>query len=187
MLSNGVLPHQWKTANISPIHKKGPKEEPSNYRPISLTSIPCKILERIVLHYLSETLDTILYNRQHGFRSGLGCQTQLCATYHGIAKALDGGSVVHGVILDFQKAFDKVPHYLLMQQIRKMDRISHKITNWIQSFLTNRSQRVAVRGALSAEHPVSSGVPQRSVLGPTFFYVHTRPLPGCVMQCKSIC
>ena len=102
-LSNGVLPYQWKTANITPVHKKGPKEEPSNYRPISLTSIPCKILEHIVLHYLNETLDTVLYNRQHGFRSGLGCETQLCATYHDIAKAVDKRSVVHGVILDFQK------------------------------------------------------------------------------------
>ena len=79
-----------------------------------------------------------MYNRQHGFRGEHGCETQLCATYHYIANAVDRGSVVHGVILDFQQASDKVPHYLLMQKIRKIEGISHKITNWIQSFLTNR-------------------------------------------------
>ena len=115
-LSNDVLPYQWKTANITPVHKKGPKKEPSNYRSTLLTSIPCKILEHIVLYYLNETLDTILYNRQHDCKSGLGCETRFCATYHDIAKAVDRGSVVHGVILDFKKAFDKVLHYLLMQK-----------------------------------------------------------------------
>ena len=73
-------------------------------------------LEHIVLHYLDETLDTILYNRQHDCKSGLGCETRFCATYHDIAKAVDRGSVVHGVILDFKKAFEKVLHYLLMQK-----------------------------------------------------------------------
>ena len=68
-----------------------------------------------MLYYLNETLDTVLYNKQqYGFRSGIGCETRLCATYHDdIAKAVDRSSVVHEDILDFQKAFEKVPHYLL--------------------------------------------------------------------------
>ena len=89
-LSNGVLPYQWTTAYITPVHQKDPKEEPSNYRSISLTSIPCKILEHILLRNLNETLDTVLYNRKHGFKSSLGCETQLCATYHDIVKVVDG-------------------------------------------------------------------------------------------------
>ena len=173
-LSNCVLPYQWKTANVLQVHKDYRKE---NYRPISLTSIPCKILEHIVLHYLNETLDTIPYNRQHGFRSGLGCDTRLCATYHDIAKAVDRGSVIHGVTLDFQKTFDKVPHYLNMQKIRKIEGISHKITNWTRSFLTNKSPRVEVRGALSTELPVSSGVK-------AIFDLHKR-LTRTVSRCST--
>jgi hypothetical protein len=79
-IDTGVLPTQWKTAYVTPIHKKSAREEPSNYRPISLTCIPCKMLEHIVLHYLNKTLESILYNRQHVFRKGLGCETQLCTT-----------------------------------------------------------------------------------------------------------
>ena len=166
-VDTGVLPFQWKTANVTPIHKKGPKEEVSNYRPISLTSIPCKMLEHIVLHYLNKSLDNVLYNRQHGFRKGLGCETQLCATYHDLAKALENGSTTHAVILDFKKAFDKVPHSLLLQKLRQIDGVDPSIANWIQGFLTDRHQRVAVRGTLSTDLPVSSGMLQGSTLWPT--------------------
>ena len=164
-VSNGVLPYKWKTTNVTLIHNKGPIEEPSNYRPILLTSIPCKLLEHIVLHYLNENLDTILYNRQ------------LRATCHDIAKAMDRGSALHGVILDFLKAFDKVPHYLLMRKIQKMEGISHKITNWTRSFLTNKSPRVEVRGALSTELTVSSGVK-------AIFDLHKR-LTRTVSRCST--
>ena len=118
--------NKWKLAIVSPIHKKGSKEEACNYRPISLTSIPCKMMEHIVLHYLNDTLDNLLHNRQHGFRKGLSCEKQLCATYHELAKAAEQSTTVHAVILDFQKAFDKV---------------------WVQDFLSDRFQKVAVRGA----------------------------------------
>jgi len=117
-LKQGVLPGAWKTANITPIYKKGEKEKPFNYRPISLTSIPCKMLEHIILHCLNKTLNSILVNRQHGFRRGLSCDTQLCATFHNLARAADNSSTTHAVTLDFKKAFNKVPHLLLIEKIR---------------------------------------------------------------------
>ena len=96
--------------HVTPIHRSGNKNLPNNYRPISLTSIPCKMLEHIVLNYLNKTLDVVLHNRQHGFRKGLSCDTQLCSTYHDLAKAHNESLTTHAVVLDFKKGFDKVPH-----------------------------------------------------------------------------
>ena len=76
-LRNSELPCEWKMAHVAPLHKKGAADQPNNYRPISLTSIPCMLLERIVLHHLDTTLDAVLYNRQHGFRRGLFNGTQI--------------------------------------------------------------------------------------------------------------
>ena len=117
-ITSGKLPTAWKLAHVTPIHKKGPTDESHNYRPISLTSIPCKMLEHIVLHYLNATLDKVLHSRQHGFRSGLSCETQLCSTFHDLAKTAENSLCTHALALDFKKAFDKVPHRLLMNKIR---------------------------------------------------------------------
>ena len=101
-LTSGKLPSQWKLAYVTPIHKGGEEDLANNYRPISLTSIPCKMMEHIILHYLNQKLNTYLYNRQHGFRRGMSCETQLCATYHDLAKAAEGKNTTHALVLDFK-------------------------------------------------------------------------------------
>ena len=83
-LDKGELPRQWKSANVTPIHKGGAIDSPNNFRPISLTSVPCKMMKHILLDHLNEKLDSVLHHCQHGFRRGLSYQTQLCASYHRI-------------------------------------------------------------------------------------------------------
>lgn len=185
-LSNSKLPSDWKLAHVTPLHKRGASDLLSNYRPISLTSILCKILERIILHHLNLILDNVLYNRQHGFRKGLSCETKLCGTYHDIAKQVDQGNTIHALVLDFAKAFDKVPHKLLMQKLAKLPNISTQIVMWIHDFLLNRKQKVMVKGELSDELSVSSGVPQGSVLGPILFLTYINDLPDYITCSTSL-
>lgn len=115
-LSTGVLPDDWKMAHV-PIHKGGPKKEAVNYRPISLTSIACKVLEHILYKEIMRhiTQQKLLIENQHGFRKGLSCTTQLVEFYHDLSSRIDESGQIDCIFLDFQKAFDSVSHALLLQ------------------------------------------------------------------------
>jgi len=128
-LDTGRLPTQWKLANVTPIHKGRDSESPNNFRPVSLTSIPCKMMEHIVLHYLNEKLDSVLHHPQHGFRRGLSCQTQPCVTYHDLVKAANEGHTTNAVVMDFKMAFDKVPHLMLLQKLQDIPGINGYLLN----------------------------------------------------------
>lgn len=111
-LDQGQIPDEWRRANIVPIYKKGEKYQPSNYRPVSLTSIACKLLEHVVHGTVMDHFDqhNILCDEQHGFRARRSCETQLVITLDQIARNMDQGHQTDIIFLDFSKAFDKVPH-----------------------------------------------------------------------------
>ena len=106
----GKLPSQWKVANVTPIHKAGDRDIPNNYHPISHKHC----VQDARTH--SFTLDNIMHNRQHGFRQGMSCDTQLCATYNDLARSKEVRKLTHAVVLVVKKAFDKGPHKLLMEK-----------------------------------------------------------------------
>ena len=111
-LNTGSIPKDWLSANITPVLKKGDKSKPNNYRPISLTSICCKILEHILYHQMMDHINTnsILIDQQFGFRSGHSCETRLISVVEDIHFAMDHSHQVDVIFIDFQKAFDKVSH-----------------------------------------------------------------------------
>ena len=116
----GIVPLDWRRANVVPIFKKGTKSLPSNYRPVSLTSIVGKILERLIKDHIDEFLleKNNLSNRQHEFIKDRSCQANLIYFYEEVSKTLDRGVAVDVIYLDFAKAFDTVPHTRLMCKVR---------------------------------------------------------------------
>ena len=147
-IDTGTLPQIWKLENVVPIYKAGDMSLPCNYRPVSLTSKVCKMLEHIVLHYLNKYLDKILCTNQHDFRKGMSCGTQLITVFHQIFQLRDNGLPVQITAFDFAKAFDKVPHQLLVEKLHSFN-ISVQIIEWIKNFLTARKQQVILNDATS--------------------------------------
>ena len=176
-LLTGSFPSYWSESLVVPIYKRGPRSVASNYRAVSLTPVPCKVMERILVSHIVEYLESnsLLSPHQFGFRAGRCTEDQMLLFYDAVAREVDCGRSVDAVYLDFSKAFDVIVHELLLEKLASLG-FDQNVLAWISSFVSGRTMRVAVGGECSTRREVNSGVPQGSVLGPILFLIYVNYL-----------
>ena len=176
-VQRGAFPSRWAEANIVPVHKKGSKKVPSNYRSISLTPLFGKILERCVCDVLVSHVQPILAPNQHGFVPRRSCDTNLACLLKKAWDAISSGHQTDVIYTDYSSAFQSVNHNLLLHKLKNSYQISGVALNWLSSYLTNRKQRVVVNGKFSEWTPVRSGTPEGGIISPILFALFINDLP----------
>ena len=180
-ISTGKFPSAWKKAKVVPLFKKEDPVNPKNYRPVAIIPILSKVLERVIFNQMIEYLteNRLLHPNHHAFRPHHNTSTAMIQMYDGWIQAVESGQIAGVCMLDMSAAFDLVDHDLLLQKLLLYG-FGPRILDWIKSYLTDRTQCVVINGALSRQLPVSTGVPQGSILGPLLYTMFTNELPEII-------
>lgn len=178
IILTSVFPDDWKKARVVPIKKDGLSDSLDNLRPISVIPIISKVFEHIVKDQMIVYLDanSLIHSSQSGFRRGYSTTALLLGLTDSIRKYLDSDKNVVLLSMDLSKAFDRVVHFRLVQKLLHQFEFSRQSCKLIGSYLKGRSQFVSIRGSCSLTLPITSGVPQGSVIGPLLFMMYMNDL-----------
>ena len=182
----GGFSWKWKNANLVRIHKSDSKSLASNYRGISFLDVLSKLLEKQVYIEISGNISTYIAQWQYGFLPGRSTMSQLSQVVRQFARALEMRQQIVVIYLDFSKAFDRVPHEKLLFKLECLG-IKGSLLAWFRSYLSGRRHRVMIDNEASDFLPVTSGVPQGSIIGPLLFliYINDR-VPGVISENTSL-
>lgn len=167
-LTECTFPTLWKKAQIIPIHKKGSRSVVENYRPISILNTLAKLFEKIVYGQVYPFISRGISYSQHGFLRGRSTVSNLSCFSNYVLEHMEGGGQVDVIYTDFEKAFDRVDHDILLMKLHALG-IQGDLLRWVKSYLSNRSQAVVLGGFRSDYVSIPAGVPQGSHLGPLFY------------------
>ena len=167
-LSQGIFPDSLKLANITPVHKRDEATDKENYRSVSVLPLFSKIFEKVIYDQLSQYLEKYLNSLLCGFRKTHSSQHALFKLLQGWQEELDKSGFVGTILMDLSKAYDSLPHDLLVAKFEAYG-IDKNGLNMIHNYLTNRKQRTKISSFYSDWYDIVGGVPQGSILGPLFF------------------
>ena len=180
-LSQSTVPKAFKEARVVTLYKKGGRGEVGNYRSVSILPVVSKIFERIVYDQLSKHLDkhNILYKYQSCFRKSNSTEKALIDLSDRIKFSMDKSLYTGMVMIDLQKAFDTVNHAIMSDKLGAIECDDGSV-KWFNSYLSNRSHFIDIKGTLSDQGEVTCGVPQGSILGPLLFLIYVNDMDSTV-------